>query len=77
MAVTVRLALKQISENLKVQPVYLRVDDTMAAKFGTKFEHVSKLFTMLRIMAPTILTDIVLSVSRCAYRCGKSTGFLI
>ena len=44
MAVTIRLALKQIPENLKVQPVYLCVDDTMAAKSGTKFEHVSKLF---------------------------------
>lgn len=44
MAATVRPALEQIPENLKVQPVYLCVDDTMAAKSGTKFEHVSKLF---------------------------------
>lgn len=44
MNVTVSMALKLIPASLKAQPVFLCIDDTMVSKFGTKFEHVSKLF---------------------------------
>ena len=44
MNVTASMALKLISESLHSQPVFLCIDDTMAAKFGKKFENVSKLF---------------------------------
>ncbi len=44
MNVTAGMALKLIPQNLSSQPVFLCIDDTMAAKFGKKFEDVSKLF---------------------------------
>ena len=44
MNVTAAMALKLIPERLRPQPVFLCIDDTMAAKFGKKFENVSKLF---------------------------------
>jgi len=44
MGVTAALALKIVPQRLDNQPVFLCVDDTMAGKFGTKFEDVSKLF---------------------------------
>jgi len=44
MNITASLALGLIPERLKLQPVYLCIDDTMTEKFGKKFEHVSKLF---------------------------------
>ena len=44
MNVTACMALKLVPENLMSQPVFLCIDDTMAAKFGKKFEDVSKLF---------------------------------
>jgi len=44
MNVTAQMALKLIPENLALQPVFLCVDDTMSAKFGKKFEDISKLF---------------------------------
>ena len=44
MNVTATMALKLIPECLKSQPIFLCLDDTMAAKFGKKFEDVSKLF---------------------------------
>ena len=44
MNVTARIALHLIPDSLKTQPVFLCIDDTMVAKFGTKFENVSKLF---------------------------------
>lgn len=44
MNVTAAMALKLIPECLKSQPIFLCLDDTMAAKFGKKFENVSKLF---------------------------------
>lgn len=44
MNVTASMALKLIPESLRSQPVFLCIDDTMAAKFGEKFEDVSKLF---------------------------------
>ncbi len=44
MNVTTRIALHLIPDLLKTQPVFLCIDDTMVAKFGTKFENVSKLF---------------------------------
>ena len=44
MNVTAAMALKLIPERLKSQPVFLCIDDTMVAKFGKKFEDVSKLF---------------------------------
>jgi hypothetical protein len=43
-AVTVRKAIALIDENLKDFPVLLIVDDTLQAKFGTKFECYSKMF---------------------------------
>ena len=44
MNVTAKIALHLISEQLKSQPVFLCIDDTMISKFGTKFENASKLF---------------------------------
>lgn len=44
MNVTTRIALHLIPEDLKSQPVFICIDDTMVAKFGTKFENISKLF---------------------------------
>ena len=44
MNVTAAMALKLIPERLRSQPVFLCIDDTMVAKFGKKFEDVSKLF---------------------------------
>lgn len=44
MNVTASMALKIIPQNLLPQPIFLCIDDTMAAKFGKKFEDVSKLF---------------------------------
>ena len=44
MNVTAGMALKLIPGSLDTQPVFLCIDDTMASKFGTKFENVSKLF---------------------------------
>ncbi len=44
MNVTASMALKLVPERLRSQPVFLCIDDTLAAKFGKKFEDVSKLF---------------------------------
>ena len=43
MNVTAGMSLKLIPEKLSLQPVFLCIDDTMAPKFGKKFEDVSKL----------------------------------
>ena len=44
MDVTASMALELVPERLKPQPVFLCIDDTMAAKSGKQFEDVSKLF---------------------------------
>lgn len=44
MNVTASMALKLVPDSLKLQPVFLCIDDTMVSKFGKKFEDVSKLF---------------------------------
>ena len=44
MNTTAKIALKIIPDSLKMQPVFLCVDDTMLSTFDTKFENVSKLF---------------------------------
>ena len=44
MNVTAAMTLKLVPQCLKSQPVFLCIDDTMVAKFGKKFEDVSKLF---------------------------------
>ncbi|WP_331468770.1 hypothetical protein [Coprococcus comes] len=44
MNVTASMALKLIPDSLKLQPVFLCIDDTMTSKFGKKFEDVSILF---------------------------------
>ncbi len=44
MNVTSRPALRLIPDSLQSQPIFLRIDDTMVSKFGTKFEDVSKFF---------------------------------
>lgn len=44
MNVTASMALKLIPDSLKLQPVFLCIDDTMISKFGKKFEDVSILF---------------------------------
>ncbi len=44
MDVTASTALDLVPERLKLQLVFLCIDDTMAAKFGKQFEDVSKLF---------------------------------
>lgn len=44
MGISAALALKIVPQDLDTQPVSLCIDDTMAEKFGTKFEGVSKLF---------------------------------
>lgn len=41
---TALMALKLIPDLLESQPVFFCIDDTMASKFGTKFENASKLF---------------------------------
>ena len=47
-AVTMRKALGLIEENHKKLPILLLVDDTLQAKFGTKFECYSKMFDHAR-----------------------------
>lgn len=44
MNVTARLTMQIIPKSLQNEPVFLCIDDTMIAKFGHKFENVSKLF---------------------------------
>lgn len=44
MSITAELVLKMIIPYYESQPVFLCIDDTMIAKFGQKFEDVSKLF---------------------------------
>ena len=44
MNATASMALKLIPENLRAQPVFLCIDDTIVPKYGKKFEDVSKLF---------------------------------
>ena len=44
MNVSAKTVLHLIPEDLKSQPVFISIDDTMVAKSGTKFENVSKLF---------------------------------
>ena len=44
MNTTVKIALSLIPTSLCSQPLFLCIDDTMVAKYGTKFEEVSKLF---------------------------------
>ncbi len=44
MNTTARIALNLIHKDLRTQPVFLCIDDTMVPKFGRKFENVSKLF---------------------------------
>ena len=44
MNITASMALNLIPEPLRSQPVFLCIDDTMAAKFGKKFDNVSKTF---------------------------------
>ncbi len=44
MNVTARLSLKLAPADLKSQPLFLCIDDTMVSKSGKKFEDVSKLF---------------------------------
>lgn len=44
MNVTTSLALKLIPESLKLQPIFLYIDDTMVTRFGKKFENFSTLF---------------------------------
>jgi len=44
MNITARLASQTIPENLRNEPVFLCIADTMVAKFGQTFENVSKLF---------------------------------
>lgn len=44
MNITASLALKLVPADLKSQPLFLCIDDTVVSKFGTKFENASKLF---------------------------------
>ena len=44
MNIAAKVALRMIPDSLATQPIFLRVDDTMVAKAGTRFENVSKLF---------------------------------
>ena len=44
MAATARIASPLIPDDLKAQPVFLCIDDTMVPKSGTKFADASKLF---------------------------------
>ena len=44
MNVTAKLALRLVPADLRSQPLFLCIDDTMVSKFGKKFEDVSKLF---------------------------------
>lgn len=42
--VTINLAMSLIPENLRKQPIFLIIDDTLQEKFGVHFEECSKLF---------------------------------
>ena len=44
MNVTAKLALRLVPADLRSQPLFLCIDDTVVSKFGKKFEDVSKLF---------------------------------
>ena len=44
MNVTAGLSLRLVPADLRSQPLFLCIDDTMVSKFGKKFEDVSKLF---------------------------------
>ncbi len=44
MNATACMALNLIPQSQRSQPVFLCIDDTVSAKFGKKFENVSKLF---------------------------------
>ena len=44
MNVTARLSLKLVPADLRSQPLFLCIDDTMVSKFGKKFKDVSKRF---------------------------------
>ena len=44
MNVTAKLALRLVPADLRSQPLFLCIDDTMVSKFGKQFEDVSKLF---------------------------------
>lgn len=44
MNITVRKTLSLISEEMRNEPIFLCVDDTMISKSGTKFENITKLF---------------------------------
>lgn len=44
MNITASMALNLIADELKSQPVFLCLDDTMVSKFGKQLENVSKLF---------------------------------
>ena len=45
MNVTARLSLRLVPADLRSQPLFLCIDDTMVSKFGKKFEDVSKVTT--------------------------------
>ena len=44
MNVTASMTLHLVPKSLRIQPVFLCIDDTVVSKFGKKFEDVSKLF---------------------------------
>ena len=44
MHITARLALALVSENIRNEPVFLCIDDTIVPKSGTKFEDVAKIY---------------------------------
>lgn len=44
MNITANMALNLVADELKSQPIFLCLDDTMVSKFGKQFENVSKLF---------------------------------
>ncbi len=44
MNVTAGLSLKLVPADLRSQPLFLCIDDTMVSKFGKKFKDVSKRF---------------------------------
>ncbi|KAI4452260.1 hypothetical protein C823_006842 [Eubacterium plexicaudatum ASF492] len=54
MNTTAGIALKLIPEKLRLQPVFLCIDDTMVSKFGKNLRMSQNSLTMPHIMAQTI-----------------------
>lgn len=65
MNVTAGPSMLLVLADLRSQPLFLCIDDTMVSKFGKKFEDVSKLFDHAAHHVPITSTDTALSALCC------------